>query len=160
MIGRGALRRLGRAGFSLVEVVMVMAVASILARIALPNVQEALTRTRAAAAVADVEVVRVAAAAYYARTNQWPADAPAGVVPEGLGADLPVGFTFDRGEYLLDWERWTLPQGLPGTPASTLLLGVSIAAEDEMLGNAVMALMGPQGWYTLGNNATFLVEGI
>ena len=46
-----------RSGFTLVEVV---AVVSILARIALPNVQEALIRARAAAAMGDVEVVRTA----------------------------------------------------------------------------------------------------
>ena len=148
-----------RAGFTLVEVAMVLAIVSILARIALPNVQEAITRARATAAVGDVEVVRTAAAAFYARSNQWPGEAPAGVVPEGLDADLPDGFTFDRGTYQLDWERWTLPE-VPGGSSSNTLLGVSISTEDELLGNAVAALMGPRGWYTLGHNATFLVSGM
>jgi prepilin-type N-terminal cleavage/methylation domain-containing protein len=148
-----------RAGFTLVEVAMVLAIVSILARIALPNFQEAILRARATAAVGDVEVVRTAAAAFYARSNQWPDEAPAGVVPEGLAADLPDGFTFDRGDYQLDWERWTLPE-VQGSAGSNTLLGVSIATDDELLGNAVAALMGPQGWYTLGNNATFLVSGM
>jgi len=138
---------------------MVVAVASILTRIALPTVQESIVRARAAAALGDVEVVRLAAAAYYARTNEWPAEAPPGMVPEGLEEDLPAGFSFDRETYLLDWERWTLPSGLPDGSGPRILLGISIAAEDNLLANAVAALLGPQGWYSLGNNATFLVDG-
>jgi prepilin-type N-terminal cleavage/methylation domain-containing protein len=150
-------RRGGRAGFTLVELAMVLAIVSIVVRIALPNVQEALTRARATAAVGDVEVVRVAAAAYYARSSEWPEEAPAGVIPEGLAQDLPAGFSFDRGAYRLDWDRFTLADSLPG--AGTLL-GISIATDDPLLGNAVAALIGPRGWYTLGNNATFLVEAM
>ena len=158
--GRDARARRGLGGFTFAEVIVVVALVSIIARIALPNVQEALTRARAAAAVGEVDVVRTAAAAHYARTRQWPQDAPAGVVPTGLEEDLPEGFSFDRGAYLLDWERWTLPDGLPDGSGPEILLGISIATEDELLGNTVAALMGPQGWYALGNHATFLVEGI
>ena len=156
--GRSALH--GRGGFTLAEVVVVLAVISIVVRIALPNVQEALARARASAALGDVEVVRTAAAAFYARANGWPEDAPPGVVPEGLEEDLPAGFSFDRGTYRIDWERWSVPDGLPGGSGSTTLLGISIATDDPLLGNAVAALIGARGWYTIGNNATFLVDGI
>jgi hypothetical protein len=81
------------------------------------------------------------------------------VIPQGLAEDLPEGFTFDRGIYQLDWERWTLPE-VPGASSTNTLIGVSIATDDELLGNAVAALMGPRGWYTLGHNATFLVSGM
>jgi prepilin-type N-terminal cleavage/methylation domain-containing protein len=152
-----------RGGFTLVEIAIVLAIVSILVRLAIPEVDEALTRARAAAAVGDVEVVRTAAAAYYARSNQWPEEAPAGIVPTGLEQDLPEGFSFDRGDYTLDWDRWTLPGEVPDSGAAAApktLLGISIATDDELLGNAVAGLMGPRGWYTLGNSATFLVEGI
>jgi prepilin-type N-terminal cleavage/methylation domain-containing protein len=152
-------RRSGRAGFTLVELALVLAIVSIIVRIALPSVQEALTRARATAAVGDVEIVRVAAAAYYARSSEWPEDAPAGVVPEGLAQDLPVGFSFERGAYRLDWDRYALADSLPGSGARTLF-GISIATDDRLLGNAVAALIGPRGWYTLGNHATFLVEAM
>ena len=116
-----------RGGFTLTEVIVVAAVVSILARIALPNVQEAITRARAAAALGDVQVVRTAAANYYARTNQWPGETPAGVVPSELVDELPEGFTFERELYQLDWEHWLLPDGLPHGSGPSLLLGVSIA---------------------------------
>ena len=149
-----------RGGFTLVEMVVVAAVVSILARIALPNLQESVIRARAAAAMGDVEVVRTAAANYHARTNIWPVEAPPGVVPPELVQDLPEGFTFERGEYQLDWEHWDLPDGIPPNTGAKTLIGVSIATTDTLFGNAVAALMGNNGWYTMGNSYTFLVEGI
>jgi prepilin-type N-terminal cleavage/methylation domain-containing protein len=156
-----AYLRRATGGFTLVEVVVVVAVVSILTRIALPNFQEAAIRARAAAALGDVDVVRTAAVNYNARTNEWPAEAPAGQVPPELVADLPEGFTFDRGEYLLDWDRWSLPAGLPGETGGRphTLLGVSVATDDPLLGNAVAGLVNQNGWYSLGNTNTFLIDG-
>jgi prepilin-type N-terminal cleavage/methylation domain-containing protein len=155
---RPSVRAAERGGFTLVEMMVVVAVVSILARIALPNLQEAAIRARAVAALGDVDVIRTAAANYHARTNDWPAEAAAGVVPPELVADLPDGFTFTRGEYHLDWERWSLPEGIPGSNAQ-VLLGVSIATDDELLGNAVASLVGRNGWYSLGHSNTFLIDG-
>jgi prepilin-type N-terminal cleavage/methylation domain-containing protein len=149
-----------RGGFTLVEMTVVVAVVSILARIALPNLQESVIRARAAAAMGDVDVVRTAAANYHARTNVWPAETPPGVVPAELIQDLPEGFTFERGEYQLDWEQWSLPDGLPPHTGPKTLIGVSIITQDDLLGNAVAALIGTNGWYSLGHSYTFLVEGL
>ena len=146
-------------GFTLVELIVVLAVVSILTRIALPHFEEAVIRARAVAALGDVEVVRTAAANYHARTNEWPAEAPVGQVPPELVNDLPEGFSFDRGQYQLDWDRFSLPLGLATWPESRMLLGVSVATPDEMLGNAVAALVGNGGWYSLGHSNTFLIEG-
>ena len=157
-------RRLGSrgryGGFTLTEILVVAAVTSLLARIALPNFQEAVIQARAASALGDVNVVRTAAASYHARSNRWPAQAPPGVVPPELLTDLPDGFTFERGEYQLDWEHWSLPDGIPPNSGPMTLIGVSIATADDLLGNAVAGLMGNNGWYSMGNNYTFLVEGI
>jgi prepilin-type N-terminal cleavage/methylation domain-containing protein len=151
------------AGFTLVEVILVLAVVSILTRIALPSFQEAATRARATAALGDVEVVRTAAVNYHARTNEWPAEAPAGQVPPELVNDLPEGFSFDRGAYQLDWDRWSMPGGLPGGAGAPTgphtLLGVSVATPNALLGNAVAGLVNRSGWYSLGNNNTFLIDG-
>jgi prepilin-type N-terminal cleavage/methylation domain-containing protein len=148
------------AGFTMVELVLVLAVVSIVTRIALPNVQEAVVRARAAAAYGDVDVVRAAAANYHARTSEWPAETTAGVVPPELVDDLPAGFSFDRGEYQLDWDRWSLPDGLAGWSGARTLLGVSVVTDDLLLGNAVAALVGPGGWYSVGNSNTFLIDGM
>lgn len=149
-----------RRGFTLVEMVVVAAVVSILARIALPNFQESVVRARAVSAVGDVAVVRTAAANYHARSNLWPTETSPGVVPPELVADLPEGFTFERGEYQLDWEHWSLPDGIPPHTGAKTLIGVSIITADDLLGNAVAGLIGSNGWYSMGRSYTFLVEGL
>ena len=74
-------------------------------------------------------------------------------------ADLPAGFTFNRGEYQLDWEQWSLPDGVGDDSGPHLLLGISITTSDSLLGNAVASLVGSNGWYSLGNSYTFFVDG-
>ncbi len=157
--GVAAMRR-ARGGFTLVEMVFVAAVVSIVARIALPSFPESVIRTRAISALGDVDVVRTAAANYHARSNLWPSETPPGVVPPELVADLPEGFAFERGEYQLDWEQWSLPDGIPPHTGAKTLIGVSIITTDDLLGNAVAALIGNNGWYSMGNSYTFLVEDL
>ncbi|MBW3533689.1 MAG: prepilin-type N-terminal cleavage/methylation domain-containing protein [Gemmatimonadetes bacterium] len=152
--GSGASRR----GFTLVEVLVVVMVMSIVTRIALPNVQEALLRARATEAVATLRVVEVAAREYNATTGAWPMEAPPGEVPPELVGYLPDGFDFQLEEYQLDWERWSLPDGLPSDPDADELVGVSLVTDREDLGLAVAELLGSSGWYTLGDHYTRLID--
>jgi type II secretory pathway pseudopilin PulG len=103
-----------RNGSTLVEVVTVMLVISILTRIAIPQMQNVLTRARATEIRASFGVVEEAATRLSVENNPWPQDAEAGVVPPELQDALPEGFSFDRERYQLDWENWSLPQGMPG----------------------------------------------
>ena len=74
--------------------------------------------------------------------KRWPGEDSAGT--HGRDADgllgLLEGFTFERGLYQLDWEHWLLPDGLPHGSGPSLLMGVSIATTDPLLGNAVATL--------------------
>lgn len=147
-----------RRGFTMVEVLVVVVVASIVTRIAVPNVQEALLRARATEALADLRVVEVAAREYNADTGSWPAEAAPGEVPPELAPYLPDGFAFEFPDYQLDWELWALPEGLPSDPSARELVAVSLVTERTDLGLAVAQLLGPNGWYTLGNHYTRLVD--
>ena len=157
---RGPGRRGRYAGFTLTEMVVVAAVMSILARIALPNFQEAVIQARAASALGDVNVVRNCCSQLPRPFQQMARRGPPWGVPPELLADLPDGFTFERDEYQLDWEQWSLPDGIPPNSGPMTLIGVSIATTDDLLGNAVAGLIGNNGWYSMGNSYTFLVEGI
>ncbi len=59
-------------GFTLVEVLLVVAIIGILANIAIPQVQEALWRARAASIVSDFTLVRKAALEFYRDNNRMP----------------------------------------------------------------------------------------
>ena len=101
-------------GTTILEAITVMLIVSIVARIAIPQFQEILTRARAAEIRATFDVVEDAANRLIVQNRPWPEDADAGVVPPELRPTLPPGFSFERGRYQLDWENWVLPNGMPG----------------------------------------------
>ncbi len=145
----------------MVEALTVMMVTSVLVRIAVPNYQDLRLRVRAVSVVGDFEVVKLAVFNYNGDYHIWPEDVGPGTVPDVLGPYLPGGYDFDRGDYLLDWENWTLPGGLPKHPNTRLLLGISINTSDAALGQAVVDLLG-SAWahYSLGETYTFVIESM
>ena len=145
----------------MVEALTVMMVTSVLVRIAVPNYQDLRLRVRAASVVGDFEVVKLAVFSYNGDYHIWPEDVGPGEVPGVLGPYLPGGYDFDRGGYLLDWENWTLPGGLPQHPNTRRLLGISIVTSDAALGQAVVDLLG-SAWahYSLGETYTFVIESM
>jgi prepilin-type N-terminal cleavage/methylation domain-containing protein len=146
-----------RDGFTLIEVVTVVLIVSVLTRIALPQMQEVRVRARAAAVRADFQVVRLAAENFYADNLTWPDDMDAGVTPPAL-ENLLDGYEFDRGDYLLDWENWILPNGLPNDPSVRAVIGISVTTEDRALGAAVLDMINEAASYQLGDTYTFIFE--
>ena len=145
-----------RAGFSLIEITVVVLFLGILVRIAAPSYLELVYRARAAAALGDLTAVRHAVFEYNLDTNRWPADVYPGIVPPELEPYLGEGFTFHRDHYQLDWENWLLPDGTPKHD-NGVLLGVSIVG-DEKLGEALVTVVGyERARYTLGDNYTFII---
>ena len=73
-----------RRGFTIVEAVTTMMIVSVLTRIAMPQMQEVLTRARATEVRASFSVVEEAATRLSIENNPWPNDTDAGVVPPEL----------------------------------------------------------------------------
>jgi len=148
-----------RRGFTMVEVLTVAVVMGTLVRIAVPNFHEILLKARATEVLGDFETVRVAVINYQADNHQWPEDGYTGQIPSGLEEYLPANFDFDGPGYRLDWENWVLPSGLPKSPDTGVLLGISVVTEDRELGQAVLDLLGSaMAHYALGDTYTFVVE--
>lgn len=147
-----------REGFTLVEIVTVVLIVSFLTRIALPQMQEVRVRARAAAVRSDFSVVRLAAQNFYADNFVWPNDTDAGLTPAELTSNLPSGYSFDRGDYLLNWEHWILPNGLPSDPSVRAVIGVSVTTADRALGAAVLDMINEAASYQLGDTYTFIFE--
>lgn len=91
-------------GFTLVELITVVAIIAILGAVVAPNIIKAIEGSRVVAAISDVKIIKNAALAYYADTGQWPRS------PEN-GSNSDLGFLVDpdpgvngwNGPYLESW---------------------------------------------------------
>ena len=126
-----------RKGVTLAELLVVVLIISIVAAIAQPQLTHIIVKARAADAVADIRVIRVAVYDYQADQQSWPPDAAAGEMPSGLDAYLPGGFDFVKDDWDLDFTNWG------GTPYA---IGVALVTSDSILGRTVMEMLPPPKW--------------
>ena len=147
-----------RGGFTLIELLMAASIVGILAGLAIPNVRTMIYRARATEAAADMEVVRVATLNYQAEKFDWPREEVLGAIPPGLGEFLPEGFSFSGNGYELDFENWSLPSGLPGDPNTTKLIGISVVADEDDLGNAIAEFLAGAIVFSVGNIHTIIID--
>lgn len=150
-----------RAGYSFVELLLVMIFLGLLARLAVPRYGDMKRRAVATAIVADVYVIRVAAFMHYTEKQAWPPDYGSGVVPPELVQYLPDSFTFVHPDYTYDYEIWTLTGGTPDDPQQEEVMGVAVTVNNPKLAQAVL-LVAQKGYAPIvsGNKVTFLLTGI
>ena len=141
--------RARRPGFTLVEVLAAMTVASLLAAIAVPQFQGWVTRARAAEVAGELRVIQHAAYTYFEQNGEWPEDAAAGEVPGGMESMLPAGFEFRTPRHTWDWDQFELPQGP--------LVGVAVTAIEPKLDWA-LASMFEGSAIRMGERHMFFIE--
>lgn len=152
--------RPGRAsrGFTLLELLTVLMVMGTMGRVAVPSVHDLVLQARAQEVAARLDVIHMAAVDHRQTEGVWPADEWTGSVPPGLAPHLPDAFRFQGEGYRLDWERWELPDGLPGDPGPGIVVAVSVVTGDEALGQAVVELLdGALPHYVLDDRYTFVL---
>ena len=146
-----------RRGFTFVEVLVVVIVIGILTTLAVLKYIDLRHRALSAGATADLQAVRLAAySAWYEHTT-WPAEAGAGTVPPDLTPYLPVGFSFSKSEYTLDWDNFVPPSG---GPTGSMQLGVVVSSSNARLMKALQDNLGSKApFFVLGNTLTFVIIG-
>jgi prepilin-type N-terminal cleavage/methylation domain-containing protein len=146
-----------RAGFTFVELLTVLIVLGLLASLAILKYIDLTHRARAAQAAGDLQAVRIAAYGAWYETGKWPAEVGPGVIPPGLAAYLPTGFTFQRNAYTLDWENFAPANG--GTTAG-MQVGVVVSSSDARLQHALENALGSKLPFTsVGGTLTFIIVG-
>ena len=147
-----------RNGYTFMEILIVMIIVGLLVKIAFPRYHEMKRQATAGKAAADYNALKLASYAYHTEFQTWPAEAAAGTVPPELVNDLPEGFDFDRGEYILDWQNWQLPNGLPQFPGQNVLMAVTISTTDSLLALTILNKLGSRVFhFTSGNSTTFAI---
>jgi prepilin-type N-terminal cleavage/methylation domain-containing protein len=147
-----------RGGFSLIELLVTVAIVGILAGLAIPNMRNVTFRARATAVLGDISVVRQATLDFNAAQNSWPPDTGSGTVPPGLVPFLPDGFSFSGQDYELDFENLTLPSGLPYDPSASRMVGLAITVTQPALDNAIVEVLGGAIVFSVGSTHTVVFD--
>lgn len=147
------VRRDGRAGFTLIEVLIVALIISILAALVQPRVQRILLKARAAEAVSSLDAVKVGVLNYQANHHTWPPDVNRGIIPAGLAQYLPSGFSFTPENYTIDYDNWA------GTSGQSFI-GLSIITDEPELGQEMVALLGTNAWTNGTDRFTWVIQWV
>ncbi len=141
-----------------VELMIVITILSIIANIALPKVKQMRRRAEAASVIADLHAVRMAAYDEFAERQTFPKSDGWGQVPAELARSLPRGFTFDRGNVIYRWRRWSLPHGLPLWPQQSVLLGLEVRTGDQELMESIKGVYRGPLAFGSATNVTFVID--
>ena len=85
-----------RKGVTLIELLVVVLIVSILAAIAQPRLSGVIVKARAADAISDMQVIRLAVYNYQTDQQAWPSDVERGIVPPGSMSTSPAASTSSR----------------------------------------------------------------
>jgi len=137
-----------RKGVTMIELLVVMLILSIIAALARPRLSGVIVKARAADAISDMQVVRLAVYNYQTDQQSWPSDVDRGIVPPGLNVYLPESFDLVKEDYTLDYDNWG------GTP---FMIGVTLITSDSILGRTALEMLASPKWNS-GDKYTWVIE--
>jgi prepilin-type N-terminal cleavage/methylation domain-containing protein len=150
------------AGFTLLEILIVVAILGILLNIAVPGYIEAVNRSRAMSVVADFNNVRRAVSEYAVDKGEYPSDYWPGSMPPDLGPYLGNSVRWHREDLDVryDWDNWVRWDGEPKHPATGVLHGFSLITQNDTLIKNIQRYYDGDFRNTLGRNYTFVITPI
>ena len=146
------------AGYSLLELLIVCAMITIVANIAIPGMYEGIYRAKASAIMEDFNLVRTTVHQHYADHSFYPPEVGPGTEPPELTPYLQSRLHWTHPDYQYDWELWVDDAGDPTQPATGVLVGFSVVSTDAKLIFALRKLYKGTILDTIPNHTTFVIE--
>jgi prepilin-type N-terminal cleavage/methylation domain-containing protein len=106
-------------GFTLIELMLVIAIITILALIALPQLGNAIAHAKWCKMYSDMDRIRLAGMQYNADQGNWATQTNDGVLPTGFSSYLAEWPSPPCKGYTYQWQNWTLWDG-------SVMIGVSL----------------------------------
>jgi|WetSurMetagenome_2_1015567.scaffolds.fasta_scaffold03073_4 prepilin-type N-terminal cleavage/methylation domain-containing protein len=147
------------AGFTLLELLIVVAVIGIIAAISVPAFLKMKTKSKTAVIITDFRTIRDAALQYNMDNNVYPPDTGPGVYPPEFKDYLSSSFHFANPDpiYSYDWENWTGADGNPGDGGTGIAVGFSVHTADALLGPTLSKRFPLEGKQTAPDTYTFTI---
>ena len=136
-----------------------MIIVGCLSAIAVPKYIDLKRRANTTKVIGDFQTVRVAVMSFYADSSYFPGESGPGEIPNNLQRYLPIGFTFQRAEWTLDYENWDVGEG-QGFSNSSSLIGVTVNCQDALLGETTSRLLGNVPQVAASPSFTFMISGM
>jgi prepilin-type N-terminal cleavage/methylation domain-containing protein len=143
----------GRRGFSLAEVITVLAVVGILAGISVLRLNPAKDAAKTAAVTSDLRTIALAAQSYQMDHGKWPRSGGDGTTPADLVNYLPGGFSFRGPDYSYEYRNVEV-DGQP--PAVSIM----VRTRNPTLQDRLMASLGGRdGFVASGGFLSYVLSG-
>ncbi len=149
-------------GFTMIEILVVVAIIGILANIAVPLFMKTIKRARAASVVGDFLLIRQAVFEYHRDTGLYPPDYYPGGEPRQLKPYLEGRVRWNRTDLGVkyDWDNWVRADGRPKHRHTGVLYGISVTTDNVGLVETIPEIYNGDFKYTLGKNYTFVLSPI
>jgi prepilin-type N-terminal cleavage/methylation domain-containing protein len=156
--GAPARHRSDHAGFSLTEILIVVAIIALLVAVSLPMYLNFLRRAEASSIVSDYHTFVNATMQYHADLSQYPPDRlPGEQVPE-LVPYIGDRMKMTHSRWLYDWENWINADGTPMHASTGIAYGFTVQTADLRLADALFFEYPGLLYQTQPNRYTFMIE--